>query len=139
MSWRKYKCVWMHLKLEKRIKFERHLNPFWKSNWIIYGKTTNVVMNFVFGPFLWHKEFSKKFRTLSHEDVDDSVEQWSMKLGENDYPTLPHLIESFMDLKGAHVIPHLFEEAPDFQSSIKDYVFVGCTSSYWVYKRLTMR
>jgi hypothetical protein len=68
-----------------------------------------------FGHFLWQREFSKKFTTLSHEDVNRLFGQWSMKLGENNYLNLPHLIKSFMEPKSAHVMPHLFEEVPDLK------------------------
>jgi hypothetical protein len=46
----------------------------------------------------------------THEDIDAMFGRWSRRLRENDYPTLPMLMKSFMDVETEPVIPHLIEE-----------------------------
>jgi hypothetical protein len=58
----------------------------------------------------------------THNDIDASFGPWSMKLRENDYPTIPLLMKSYMDLDDTPVIPSLIEEVPDFKSFVKPYV-----------------
>jgi hypothetical protein len=43
----------------------------------------------------------------THEDIDTTFGRWSMKLRENDYPTIPSLMKSFMlvDSKSHKIIP----------------------------------
>ena len=48
----------------------------------------------------------------THEDIDAMFGRWSCILRENDYPTLPMLIKSFMDVEPEPVIPQLIEEVP---------------------------
>ncbi len=35
----------------------------------------------------------------THDDIDASFGRWSMKLREEDFPTIPLLMKSYMDLK----------------------------------------
>jgi hypothetical protein len=35
----------------------------------------------------------------THEDIDAMFGRWSRRLRENDYPTLPTLMKSFMDVE----------------------------------------
>ena len=60
----------------------------------------------------------------THEDIDASFGRWSMKLREHDYPTLPSLMESYMNLdeNTGKVIPHLIEEVPDFKAFVLPYI-----------------
>lgn len=58
----------------------------------------------------------------THDDVDASFGRWSMKLRENDYPTIPLLMKSYMDLDDEPFIPALIEEVPDFKSFIDGYI-----------------
>ena len=58
----------------------------------------------------------------THDDIDASFGRWSMKLRENDYPTVPLLMKSYMDLDKEPVIPALIEEVPDFKSFIEEYI-----------------
>jgi hypothetical protein len=58
----------------------------------------------------------------THDDVDASFGRWSMKLRENDYPTIPLLMKSYMDLDDESFIPALIEEVPDFKSFIEDFI-----------------
>ena len=61
----------------------------------------------------------------THDDIDALFGRWSMDLRQNDYPTVPLLIKSFMDLEKDVVVPHLIEEVPDFKSFIANYIAVG--------------
>jgi hypothetical protein len=57
-----------------------------------------------------------------HDDIDLSFGRWSMKLCENNYLTVPHLMKSYMELDKDPVIPHLIEEVPDFKAFIVGYI-----------------
>ena len=45
-----------------------------------------------------------------------------MKLHEEDFPTIPFLMKSYMDLDNMSVIPHMIEEIPIFKAFIKPYM-----------------
>ena len=51
----------------------------------------------------------------THYDIDALSGKWSYKLRGTDYPTLPLLMKSFMDMESRPVIPHLIEEVPRLQ------------------------
>jgi hypothetical protein len=63
----------------------------------------------------------------THEDIDATFGRWSMKLHENDYPTLPSLMKSFMllDPNSQKIIPSLIEEVPAFKDFIKLFIASG--------------
>jgi hypothetical protein len=58
----------------------------------------------------------------THDDIDASFGRWSMKLRENDYPTIPLLMKSYMDLDEDPIILGLIEEVPDFKEFVKPYI-----------------
>jgi hypothetical protein len=58
----------------------------------------------------------------THNDIDASFGRWSMKLHEEDFPTIPLLMKSYMDLDNVPVISYLIEEVPDFKSFIKPFI-----------------
>ena len=58
----------------------------------------------------------------THDDIDASFGRWSIKLHENDYPTMPLLMKSFMDLDTTPVIPSLIEEVLDFKAFIQNSI-----------------
>ena len=58
----------------------------------------------------------------THDDIHASFRRWSMKLQENDYPTIPLFMKSYMDLNEDHVFPGLIEEVPDFKEFVKPYI-----------------
>jgi hypothetical protein len=58
----------------------------------------------------------------THDDIDASFGRWSMKLRENDYPTIPLFMKSYMDLDEDPVIPGLIEEVPNFKEFVKPYI-----------------
>jgi hypothetical protein len=60
----------------------------------------------------------------THEDIDATFGGWSMKLHENNYPTISLLMKSFMlvDPKWHKVIPSLIEEVPAFKDFIKPFI-----------------
>ena len=61
----------------------------------------------------------------THDDIDASFGRWSMKLREEDFPTIPLLMKSYMDLENVSVIPHMIEEVPDFKAFIEPYIRSG--------------
>ena len=69
----------------------------------------------------------------THDDIDALFGRWSMLLKKENFPTIPALMKSFMDVEAIPTIPHLIEEVPDFKSFIdgaildKDEGLVGHT------------
>jgi hypothetical protein len=61
----------------------------------------------------------------THEDIDAMFGRWSRRLRENDYPTLPTLMKSFMAVETKPIIPHLIEEVPNFKASVDGYLCSG--------------
>jgi hypothetical protein len=61
----------------------------------------------------------------THEDIDAMFGRWSCRLRENDYPTLPMLMKSFMDAEMEPVILHLIEEVPNFKAFVDGYLCSG--------------
>ena len=61
----------------------------------------------------------------THNDIDASFGCWSMKLHEEDFPTIPLLMKSYMDLDNVPVIPYMIEEVPNFKAYIKPYMLKG--------------
>ena len=60
-----------------------------------------------------------------HNDIDASFGHWSMKLHEEDFPTILLLMKSYMDLDNVPVIPHIIEEILNFKAFIKLYKLKG--------------
>ena len=58
----------------------------------------------------------------THNDIDALFDKWSYKLRGIDYPTLPLLMKSFMDIESRPVIPHLIEEVPEFKKFVEGYL-----------------
>src|SRR5665213_2811165 len=56
----------------------------------------------------------------THDDIDASFRRWSMKLHEEDFPSIPLLMKSYMDLDNVPVIPYF--KAPDFKAFIKPFI-----------------
>jgi hypothetical protein len=54
----------------------------------------------------------------THNDIDALFNRWNMKLRKLDYPTIPLLMNSFMDVESLPVIPHLIKEVLDFKGFI---------------------
>ena len=69
----------------------------------------------------------------THDDIDALFGRWSMLLKKENFPTIPALMKSFMDVESIPTIPHLIKEVPDFKSFIegailnKEKVLVGHT------------
>ena len=61
----------------------------------------------------------------THDDIDASFGRWSMKLHEEDFPTIPLLMKLYMDLDHMPVILHMIEEVPNFKAFIKLYMLKG--------------
>ena len=66
-----------------------------------------------------------------------------MKLREQDFPTIPLLMKSYMDLENIPVIPHMIEEVPNFKAFLKPYIQRGAhwlivhtkAQQFWSYMR----
>ena len=61
----------------------------------------------------------------THEDIDAMFGRCNRRLRENDYPTLPMLMKSFMDVETKPVIPHLIKEVPNFKAFVDGYLCSG--------------
>ena len=74
----------------------------------------------------------------THDDIDALFGRWSMLLKKENFPTIPALMKSFMDVESIPTIPHLIKEVPDFKSFIggtildKEEVLVGHTKQQQV-------
>ena len=55
----------------------------------------------------------------THDDIDALFGRWSMLLKKENFPTIPALMKSFMDMESIPTIPHLIEEVPNFKSFIE--------------------
>jgi len=72
----------------------------------------------------------------THDDTDALFGRWSMDLNKENFPTIPSLIKSFMDLDSIPTIPHLIEEVSDFKGFTTDLfvdgddVLIGHTKPY---------
>ena len=55
----------------------------------------------------------------THDDIDALFGRWSMKLKKENFPTIPFLMKSFMDVESIPTIPHLIEEVADFKGFIE--------------------
>ena len=60
-----------------------------------------------------------------HNDIDASFGHWSMKLNEEDFVTIPLLIQSYMDLVNVLLILHNIEETPNIKVFFKPYMLKG--------------
>jgi hypothetical protein len=96
------------------------LDNFWKDNksrWIMCFWSLLIVKG------VTHQhERNLYFLKYIHDDIDASFGRWNMKLRENDYPTIPLLMKSYMDLDEDPIIPGLIEEVPDFKEFVKPYI-----------------
>ena len=61
----------------------------------------------------------------THDDIDALFGRWSMQLKKENFPTIPSLMKSFMDVHSVPTIPHLIEEVPDFKSFIEGSICDG--------------
>ena len=58
----------------------------------------------------------------THEDIDVIFGRRSHRLRVNDYPILPMLMKSLIDVEAEPIIPHLIEEAPNFKAFVDGYL-----------------
>jgi hypothetical protein len=61
----------------------------------------------------------------THDDIDALFGRWSMVLKKDNFPTIPSLMKSFMDVDSVPTIPHLIEEVPDFKGFIENSILEG--------------
>ena len=77
----------------------------------------------------------------TYDDIGASFGRWSMKLWEEDFPTIAMLMKLYMDLDNVSVIPHMIEEVPDFKAFIEPSIrsethwLIGHTRAqqFWFY------
>ena len=65
----------------------------------------------------------------THDNIDASFGHWSMKLYEEEFPTILLLMKSYMDLDNVPVIPHMIKEFLNFKAFIKPYMLKGVDHS----------
>jgi hypothetical protein len=61
----------------------------------------------------------------THDDIDALFGRWSMLLKKDNFPTIPLLMKSFMEVESIPTIPHLIEEVPDFKGLIAGCIAQG--------------
>ena len=61
----------------------------------------------------------------SHDNIDASFSRRSIKLHEENFPTILFLIKLYVDLDNISVIPQMIEEIPNFKAFIKPYMLKG--------------
>ena len=64
----------------------------------------------------------------THDDIDALFGRWSMQLKKENFPTIPSLMKSFMDVDSVPTVPHLIEEVPDFKTFIEGSLLDGDAS-----------
>jgi hypothetical protein len=61
----------------------------------------------------------------THDDINALFGRWSMLLRKDNFPTIPLLMKSFMELQSIPTIPHLIEEVLDFKGLIARCIAQG--------------
>ena len=60
-----------------------------------------------------------------HDNNDASFGRWSMDLHKHDYPIIPLLMKSYMEMEKVPIIPHMIEELPNWRAFVIDYISNG--------------
>ena len=91
------------------------------KNWFIFCFWSLLVVKSIF------REDYKNFILVGHmhDDIDALFGRWSMLLRKNNFPTIPLLMKSFMEVESIPTIPHLIEEVPDFKGFIAGCIVEG--------------
>ena len=93
-----------------------------------YAKNNKCRYVFCFWSLFVMKEIFKEmfvsFLMVGHtyDDIDASFGRWSMKLHEEDFPTIPLFMKSYVDLDHIPVILHMIEKVQNFKAFIKPYM-----------------
>jgi hypothetical protein len=58
----------------------------------------------------------------THDDIDALFGRWTMALKKENFPTIPLLMKSFMEVESIPTIPHLIEEVPNFKGFIAEHI-----------------
>jgi hypothetical protein len=61
----------------------------------------------------------------THDVIDTLFGRWSMLLKKDNFPTIPLLLKSFIDVESVSTIPHLVEEVPDVEGFIEGFIRDG--------------
>ena len=105
--------------------------PLCVSDWKIVHKIIKIYMFLHIGCCWLRKAFSRRylchffFVSHMHNDIDTSFGWWRMKFWKEDFPTIPLLMKSYMNLEKVSVIPHIIEEVADFKAFIEPYIQIG--------------
>lgn len=94
-----------------------------KFNLIFVLKTTNFSTYFDLviarGKMHLQRGVYMSFLMMGHtyNNINTSFSHWSKKLYEEDFATIPLLMEPYINLDNMPVIPHIIEEIPNFKTS----------------------
>ena len=100
-------------------------------NLIIVLKTTSVITCSILSLCSWQKAFLKRYLCFFKFFFNGRLHawwhwciigRWSMKLHEEDYPTIPLFTKSYMNLDNVLVIPHMIKKSTIFQGLINPYM-----------------
>jgi hypothetical protein len=61
----------------------------------------------------------------THDDLDALFRRWSMLLRKDNFPTIPLLMKSFMEVESVPTIPHRIEEVSNFKGFIVECIAEG--------------
>jgi hypothetical protein len=84
------------------------------KNWFVFYFWSLLVAKGIF------REVYVNFMLVGHmhDDIDALFRRWSMMLRKDNFPTIPLLMKSFMEVESISIILHLIKEVPDFKGFI---------------------
>jgi hypothetical protein len=73
------------------------------------------------------REVDENFMLGSHtyNDIDASFGRWSISLRKENFPTIPLLMKSFMEVESVPTILYRIEEVPNFKGFIAGFIAKG--------------
>jgi hypothetical protein len=88
------------------------------KNWFVFCLWSLLVAKGIL------KEVTMNFILVCHtyDDIDAFFRRWNMSLRKENFPTIPLLMKSFMDVESVSNISQLIEEVPNFKSFIAGYI-----------------
>jgi hypothetical protein len=91
------------------------------KNWFVFCFWSLLVAKGIF------REVYMNFMLVghTHDDIDALFGRWNMSLKKKNFPTIPLLMKSFMNVESIPTIPHLIKEVPDFKGFIVGYIVEG--------------
>jgi hypothetical protein len=91
------------------------------KNWFVFCFWSLLVAKGIF------RELYMNFMLVGHihDDIDALFGRWNMALKKENFPTIPLLMKSFMEVESIPTIPHLIEEVPNFKGFIVGHIADG--------------